>query len=70
MNLKDEYNKSFIQELGNKLKSISPSFDVDSFYNAIINKAWEQRELKERMRFITNNINAHLNYFSQNKLNS
>ena len=62
MNLKDEYNKPFIQELGNKLKSVSTSFDTDSFTRAIINKDWEQRELKDRMRFITNNINTHLNH--------
>lgn len=62
MNLKDEYNKPFIQELGNKLKSKLPSFDVDSFVKSIINNDWEQRELKDRMRFITININAHLSY--------
>lgn len=62
MNLKDEYNKCFIQELGNKLKSKSTSFDVDSFTKSIINNDWEQRELKDRMRFITVNINTHLNY--------
>jgi 3-methyladenine DNA glycosylase AlkC len=62
MNLKDEYNQSFIQELGIQLHSKSTSFDTTSFLNAIINKNWEQRELKDRMRFITENIHLHLNY--------
>lgn len=62
MNLKYEYNKAFIQELGNKLNAVSISFDTDSFVNSIINNDWEQRELKDRLRFITNNINTHLNY--------
>ena len=53
MNLKDEFNKTFIKELSNKLKSVSTSFDTDSFVNSIINNDWEQRELKDRMRFIT-----------------
>ncbi|MGB0887192.1 MAG: DNA alkylation repair protein [Vicingaceae bacterium] len=61
MNLKDEYNKSFIQELSNKLTSKSSTFDVDSFVNSIINNDWEQRELKDRMRFVTINLNTHLN---------
>jgi 3-methyladenine DNA glycosylase AlkC len=60
MNLKDEYNKTFILDLGNKLKSKSTNFDTDSFVTSIINNDWEQRELKDRMRFITVNINDHL----------
>jgi 3-methyladenine DNA glycosylase AlkC len=62
MHLKDEYNNSFIQELGIQLQSQSTSFDTTSFLNAIINEDWEQRELKDRMRFITENIHLHLNY--------
>lgn len=62
MNLKDEFSKAFIQELGNKLKSKSTAFDTDSFTTSIINNDWEERELKDRMRFITININAHINY--------
>lgn len=60
MNLKDEFNKTFIKELSNKLKSVSTSFDTDSFVNSIINNDWEQRELKDRMRFITIKLNEHL----------
>jgi 3-methyladenine DNA glycosylase AlkC len=62
MNLKDEFNNSFIQELGDQLKSNSPSFDSSSFLTAIISDTWEQRELKNRMRYITENIHSHLNF--------
>ena len=62
MNLKDEYNKTFIEKLGKKLKSVSTDFDTNSFVKSIINNDWEQRELKGRMRFVTTNINAHLNH--------
>jgi len=68
MNLKDEFNKAFIQELGNKLKSKSIAFDTDSFVSSILNIDWEKRELKDRMRFITININAHLNYSYQKQI--
>jgi 3-methyladenine DNA glycosylase AlkC len=61
MNLKDEYNKSFIEDIGTKLQAIIPSFELDSFINSTINKDWELRELKDRMRFITLNIHSHLN---------
>ncbi|MDG1475827.1 MAG: DNA alkylation repair protein [Vicingaceae bacterium] len=62
MNLKDEYNKAFIEELSRKLKFVSTDFDTNSFNQSIINSDWEHRELKDRMRFITTNINTHLNF--------
>ncbi len=62
MNLKDEYNKAFIEKLGNKLYSIEKSFDTMAFVKSVINKDWEQRELKDRMRFITINIHQHLSF--------
>jgi 3-methyladenine DNA glycosylase AlkC len=62
MNLKDEYNKDFIKELAGKLTAQSNSFNNSSFIESIINEDWEKRELKDRMRFITTNINSHLRY--------
>jgi 3-methyladenine DNA glycosylase AlkC len=61
MNLKDEYNKSFIEDIGTKLHAITPSFQLETFINSTFNEDWEERELKDRMRFITLNIHAHLN---------
>ncbi len=62
MNLKDEFNKAFIEELGNKISEKATSFNRNSFLKSIINDNWEERELKDRMRFITTNINSHLNF--------
>ncbi len=62
MNLKDEYDKEFVEDLGNKLSAIATSFNKDSFSNTIINNDWKNRELKDRMRFITMSIHSHLNY--------
>ena len=62
MNLKDEYNKAFVEDLGNKLSAKASSFDTTSFSQSILNNEWRNRELKDRMRFITENIHSHLNY--------
>ena len=62
MNLKDEYNKEFIKELSIKFLKNDSSFDSPSFIKSIINDKWEERELKDRMRFITTKIHAHLNF--------
>ena len=61
MNLKDEYNRNFIEKLANELKLHNSSFNKNSFIKSIINKDWENRELKDRMRFVTENIHSHLN---------
>ncbi len=62
MNLKDEYSKAFIEEIGAKLSKLNNSFNPKSFTQSVINKDWKQRELKDRMRFITKNIHNHLNF--------
>jgi len=61
VNLKDEYNKIFIAELGTKISKSNPAFDSKSFSQSIINADWEERTLKDRMRVITHNIHSHLN---------
>lgn len=62
MNLKDEYNKAFVESLANEITKYDKAFDSNSFIKQIINKDWEKKELKERMRFITEMLNKHLNY--------
>lgn len=67
MNLKDEYNKEFVAKLANKISLLAPSFNDKAFIKVIINENWEGKELKERMRFVTNSINDYLpfNYKKQ-----
>jgi 3-methyladenine DNA glycosylase AlkC len=60
LNLKDEYNKAFVESLANRLSTEASSFDKDSFVNGIINKSWEERELKDRVRHIAQTIYSHL----------
>ena len=62
MNLKDEYNKTFIESLANHLKIQNSSFDERQFTKTIINKNWEAKELKERIRCVTENLNQFLPY--------
>lgn len=61
MNLKDEYNKDFVKSLSiNIAKEYNP-FNDKLFFKQIINKNWESKELKERIRYISKKINEHLN---------
>lgn len=65
--LKNEFNQTLVQQLGNALSDRDPSFDLMDFETSIINDEWEGRELKERMRHITMMIHAHskLDYVEQ-----
>jgi 3-methyladenine DNA glycosylase AlkC len=60
LNLKDEYNKAFIESLANELSVKASSFNKSSFTKDILTKDWNNKELKERIRCVTENINAHL----------
>ena len=62
MNLKDEYNKIFIEDLAKNIAIHDNNFNSSSFINKIINKNWQAKELKERMRFITITLNTFLKY--------
>ncbi|MEP1779931.1 DNA alkylation repair protein [Reichenbachiella sp.] len=65
--LKNEFNKDFVLLLGSKLAALDESFNIEGFISSTINENWESRELKDRMRHITNMIHAHtaLNYVDQ-----
>ena len=61
MNLKDEYNKAFVEGLATELSAKALSFNKKSFVDSVFNSNWEKKELKERMRWITESIHANLN---------
>ena len=48
--LKDLYNPSFYDQLGNVLLQTCPDFQKDPFIEAIFAGNWEEKELKDRMR--------------------
>ena len=60
MNLKEEYNRAFVEDLATKLSAKASSFQPDAFIKAIFNNNWNSKELKERMRCVTENIHGHL----------
>ncbi len=59
MNLKDEYNEAFVEDLAKSLSAKASSFDANSFKKSIINEHWEAKELKDRIRHISHQINHH-----------
>lgn len=50
--LKNIYNRSFFEFFTEVVKDVLPSFDKQAFLARIFDAAWEQRELKQRMRHI------------------
>jgi 3-methyladenine DNA glycosylase AlkC len=60
LNLKDEYNEAFVADLAIKISTKASSFDRHSFIKSIINSDWKSKELKERVRCVSENIHSHL----------
>ncbi|MDQ7003957.1 MAG: DNA alkylation repair protein [Ghiorsea sp.] len=54
--LKHRYNKAFITSLSDALLKYHPAFDSTQFQKLIFNAAWEAKELKQRMRHITESL--------------
>jgi len=51
--LKNYFNKEFVSKLAEEIVKAHPQFDVAGFQKAVINKDWEDRALKDRMRHIS-----------------
>lgn len=56
--LKALYNQAFVQELAKAIKVASPAFDAIDFEHRVFDSEWEQRELKQRMRHVTQTMYA------------
>ncbi len=56
--LKALYNQAFIQELASGIAAASPGFDTADFERRVFDAEWEARELKQRMRHITQTMHA------------
>jgi len=50
---KNIYNEKEIIRLSDEIKILYPDFQQKQFVDSLINKTWEQKELKERMRAIS-----------------
>lgn len=58
--LKNLYNEPFIDRLICELKKVHEAFDGERFKECLFDSAWQERELKQRMRHITETLHAHL----------
>ena len=47
------FTASFVADLGEALHRVFPEFDRDKFTRLVFDASWESRELKERMRHVT-----------------
>jgi len=58
--LKDLYNKKLISSLSRELKKVYPSFNSEKFSKHVFSKEWKNKELKQRMRHITETLHEFL----------
>lgn len=58
--LKDTYDKEFIKVLAAEIKQVYTEFDEKIFVKNIFNKEWDKKELKQRIRHISENIKCGL----------
>jgi 3-methyladenine DNA glycosylase AlkC len=56
--LKDRYSKAFFDSFTEILELLIPDFDKELFFQHVFDRAWENRELKERMKHIARTLHA------------
>ena len=56
MLLKNLYNENYINNLSDDILLVFKSFNKKEFFNTIFNDTWENRELKDRMRYISTTL--------------
>ena len=54
--LKNIYNKKSIGKLSSEIKKVYSGFNEKKFVRNIFNKEWEKKELKQRIRHISGNM--------------
>lgn len=68
--LKYCYNDQFFEKLIDLILQNDTQFNSDSFLSDIFNNDWDNYELKQRMRHITQCLNSHLSGDYENKINT
>ncbi|MCB1179282.1 MAG: DNA alkylation repair protein, partial [Leptospiraceae bacterium] len=58
--LKYMYNREFVEGLALDIQKVYKQYQVDKFIQSVLNKDWDKKELKERMRHISNNLKEFL----------
>jgi len=54
--LKDIYDKKFIQKLSSEINEVYPEFNEKKFIKNVFNKEWNKKELKQRIRHISESM--------------
>ncbi len=63
--LKNLYNETFFDSLNRAMMQAYPAFDVNKFTTLIFDNSWEAKELKQRMRHITESLHQCLPDYEQ-----
>lgn len=58
--LKNLYNKQLISSLSKEIKSVYPQFNKKQFEEKVFSPDWQDKELKARMRHISETLSQHL----------
>ena len=58
--LKNLYNLEFVASLSRELKSIYDHFDSEGFKSDVFNNEWENKELKDRLKHISETLHQYL----------
>lgn len=58
--LKNVYSRDLLTAFSAKIHTVYPVFDQEAFLASIFDQAWEQKELKQRMRHITECLHHYL----------
>ncbi|WP_418179880.1 DNA alkylation repair protein [Aliarcobacter lanthieri] len=66
--LKDLYSKEFIEKLADKLFYTYSNFEKKEFISIIFNSSWNNLELKQRMRHISQSLNKFLPFCYKEQL--
>jgi len=59
--LKNSFNRKLISKFAIEIKNVHTAFDIEKFVSSVIDKDWEARELKDRMRHLTISMNQYIN---------
>ncbi|MCA9730581.1 MAG: DNA alkylation repair protein [Deferribacteres bacterium] len=57
---KELFNQKFVTDLESAIHKVHPSFNTGEFQNSVLDENWADRELKQRMRHISESLRPYL----------
>lgn len=67
--LKNLFSIAFVHSLANRIKQQHKKFNTNDFIDDVFDNIWNEKELKQRMRHITDCINKHIPLTYQQQVN-